>query len=357
MPVPMMMLREPVARRRHDDPVQGFASDEIVHVREWGTGNTHLMPHSRDGTIGSARGSWIRLAHVAREHARISRVDGYWVLKDMSSSSGIRLDGVRHSMFSLVPGCEIEIGDVTLVAESRGLAALRDVLVRLLGWAPERVTEVDLAVRAVRMAALHREPLFLCGSDGDVLSAARLLHQHTLGSEHPFITCAPRRILTGRKVINIANSLKALKVATGGTLCIWPGHQLLKLVKANRPPTFSVQLIVCGPPSQRADVLIRSRIVIPSLRRRKTEMDRIINEYLVDARTELGGTFLSSDHTWIRRHDAKTLSRIELATRRLVALRSAGGSITRAARLLGIAHSALSEWVARRKVPDLVARD
>lgn len=39
------------------------------------------------------------------------------------------------------------------------------------------MTEVDLAMRAVRMASLHRDPLFLCGSDGDVLSAARLLHQ------------------------------------------------------------------------------------------------------------------------------------------------------------------------------------
>jgi hypothetical protein len=65
------------------------------------------------------------------------------------------------------------------------------ILTRLLGWAPERGPEVDLAIRAVRIAALYHQPLIICGSDGDVVSAARLLHQHTLGAERPFIVCPP----------------------------------------------------------------------------------------------------------------------------------------------------------------------
>jgi hypothetical protein len=105
------------------------------------------------------------------------------------------------------------------------------------------------------------------------------------------------------------------------------------------------------------DTLFRSPIVLPTLQRRAAELDRLIDEHLVEARAELGGTFLPVDRMWIRRYDVATHARIESAARRVVALRGNGGSIKQAARVLGMAPSALYEWVGRRKIPDLIAAD
>lgn len=56
-----------------------------------------------------------------------------------------------------------------------------------------------------------------------------------------------------------------------------------------------------------------------------------------------GGSFAPSDRVSVGRHEAATLAQIEKATRRLVAMRGADGSITRAANQLGMSHGALSD--------------
>jgi hypothetical protein len=332
--------------------------DSVVHLREWGTRIIHPLPLDQVGaTIGAARNNWLRIQApgVAPQIALLARAGRCWTLRDLG---GVRLDGVAHSVVSLSPGSEIEIGGITLIAESPRLVALRGSLERLLGWAPDRAVDVDLAMRAVRRAALHREPLLLCGSVSDVLSAARLLHQHTFGNERPFVVCATRRATaSGRDAIIIAKPLPALRAAAGGTLCIWQGHRLAKLVPAIRRSTLRTQLMVFTFQPLPTDALFRSPIVVPTLRRRAAELERLIDEYLVEARAELGGTFLPVDRTWIRRYDAATHARIESAARRVVALRGNGGSVIRAATVLGMASSALYEWAGRRKIPDLIAAD
>lgn len=336
--------------------------DDVMHLREWGTTTIYPLPPGRGAAIiGTTRTAWLRITapagRITRELARLVRVQGSWTVRDLSSSGGVRLDGAIHRVVSLSPGSEIEVSGMRLVAESRRLVALRETLARLIGWAPELGAEVDLAMRTVRMAALRHQPLLVCGGDGDVVSAARLLHQHTLGAERPFIVCPPLRSLSSspREAIVIHDPRKALKAATGGTLCMWQGSQLDKLAASVQRPAWHAQLVVCAP--QRTDLLLKSPIVIPSLRKRATELDRIVDGFLVDACAEHGGTFLPGDREWIRRFDCKTLARIEFAVRRIVAIRGAGGSITSAARGLGMAHSALSEWVARRSIPNLSAAD
>ena len=338
--------------------------DRIVHLREWGTRIIHPLRLGR-GTpiIGAARGSWLRIAApgVADQHARLTRSGSTWTLRDLGSPRGVRLDGVPHSVVSLSPGSEIEIGDITLVAESQRLVALRESLERLLGWAPACAADVDLAMRAVRKAALHREPLLLCGSVSNVLSAARILHQHTFGNERPFVVCAAARRVTaasGQNAIVIAEPRRALRAAEGGSLCIWQGRRLAKFIPAIKRPALRTQLMVFTAQPLPTDMLFRSPIVIPSLQRRAAaELDRLIEEHLVEARAELGGTFLPVDRAWIRRYDTDTHATIEIAARRIVALRGDGDSITRAAQVLGMATSTLSEWVSRRKIPDLIAGD
>jgi hypothetical protein len=340
------------------EPLRWGIVDDLVHLREWGTTMIYPLPTGRGAaTIGAARNAWLRITapsgRIAKELGRLVRIRGGWMVRDLQSPGSLRLDGAIHSVVSLSPGSEIEIGGIRLIAESRRLVALREILTRLIGWAPERGPEVDLAMRAVRIAALYHQPLLICGSDGDVVSAARLLHQHTLGAERPFVVCPPRRSLSSgpRRAIVIHDPRKALKAATGGTLCMWQGSQPDKLAASVPWPVLHAQLVVC---TQRTDILLKSSLVIPPLRKRAVELDRIIDEYLVDACAEHGRTFLPADREWIRRFDAKTLARIEFAVCRIVALRGNGGSITGTARLLGKAHSALSEWVARRNIPDLV---
>jgi hypothetical protein len=338
-------------------------NDEVIHLRAWGTRILHALPSGlgRAGAIiGAARNCWLRIKSspgIAPQHARLARAGDRWTLRNLGDSAGVRVDGIEHSVVSLVPGAEIELGGITLIAESPRLVALRELIARLLGWAPERAGEIDLALRAVRMAALRRAPLLLCGVNGDVVTAARLLHRHTLGHERPFVICAPRRSLRRSTCDEpmISDALKALKAAASGTLCIWQGSESGRLMRAiHQLPTWPAQVMICTSPLAAA---FKVPIALPALRRRAAELERIIDAYLEDACAKAGGTFSSADRVWIRRHDAATHASIEFAARRAVALRSNDGAINRTARVLGMAHSALSEWVARRKIPGLVAVD
>lgn len=357
------VLRVPPLSR---DVSLGRGDDEVVHLREWGTGVVHPLPRGLGraaATIGTSPESWLRLKKspgVAAQQARLVRAASRWTLHVLGDTAAVRVDGIEHSVVSLAPGSEIEVGGITLVAESHRLMALREILARLVGWAPQRAAEVDHALQAVRIATLRRAPLLLSGLTGDVVTAARLLHRHTRGHDCPFVICAPRRSFKrstlAEPVIN--DSLKALKAATGGTLCIWQGSEGNRLMGAMpHQPTWPVQIMVCS--SLRHPVGIKTSVSVPALRRRVGELDRIIDEYLVQACADMGGTFSSADRAWIRRYDGATHATIELAARRAAALRSprgaiARGAITHAARVLGMAHSALSEWVSRRKIPGLV---
>ena len=101
-------------------------------------------------------------------------------------------------------------------------------------------------------------------------------------------------------------------------------------------------------PPQSSDPLIGSPVVLPRLTERASEIDRIIDAFAIDAGAAPGETLPPLDRQWLHRHEASTLSRIEKATRRLVAIRKAHGVITHAAAELGMAHGTLSEWFARR---------
>lgn len=341
--------------------------DAVTQLREWGTAEVHPLPGGPGGpgawNIGAAEGVWLRLAdetnRVSRLHARLTFDGARWIIADRESKNGIRCDGGRRLAFPLSPGVEIGIGGITLIAESAQLVALRGVLARLIGWSDASARDVDLALRAVRMAATRRESLLLCGA-GDLVAIAHLLHRHALGDARPFVVCDPRRRSTdpsARAAANYSTGIQALAAAAGGTLCVWRNRlppdfdAVIELVRA---PTSRVQLVVCTHAPQHTEPLIASPIVFPPLDERAAELDRIIDEYAAEAVAALGAvaTFTPADRDWVRRHEAATLPRIEKATRRLVAIRDNDGSITRAAAQLAMSHAALSEWVARRRLPE-----
>jgi hypothetical protein len=353
-----------IATNTDVDSDEWCISDEVIRLLKWGTEETFPLPdRAGGGEIGAAEGVWLRLQdetnQVSRVHARLAFDGAGWQLTDRESKNGIWCDGARQSAFSLAPGMEIGIGGITLIAESAQLIALRGVLARLIGWSDARAKEVDLALRAVQVAATRRESLVLCG-EGDLVSIAHLLHRHALGEARPFVVCDPRRRATdssARAMANYSTGMDALAAADGGTLCVWRTRlppDFDAVIQAVRGPEAQVQLVVCEHALQPLDLLIASPIVFPPLAERATELERVIDEYAAEAVVALGvhAVFTAADRDWVRRHEAATLAQIEKATRRLAAIRGNGGSITRAAAQLAMSHAALSEWIARRTLPE-----
>lgn len=89
-------------------------------------------------------------------------------------------------------------------------------------------------------------------------------------------------------------------------------------------------------------------IVVPSLETRRSELPRIVEGYLLDASAAQGQGWISDeDRDLVLAHDAESLATIEEATLRFATIRQTG-TITGAARRMGITHSALSRWLHRR---------
>jgi hypothetical protein len=236
---------------------------------------------------------------------------------------------------------------------------LRAYLGRLLGWS--NTGGIDHALRSIDLAREHRAQLVLCGS-GDLVSLAYGLHRRAFGGDTPFIVCDPRRGNTPASVrspANVVDAAEAFNAAVGGSLCIRrrrPPHGFSSLVDRLRG-SDNVQYICLEEDSLRW--LVRpGPIDVPDIAARASDLPRIVDEYVFDAVVELapspGSLVLSEgDRQWLIENAATTsLSEIEKATLRLVALRTSA-NLSRAAAQLGMATVSLSRWVARRKIPTL----
>ena len=330
--------------------------DEVTRFREWGTYVSYPLPPKHvPSMIGASRDCWLRLwdpnRSVSRFHAMLTHGNDGWFLEDLGSKNGVFLDGARVPALAVVPGAEIRIGEVTLIAESPKLLALRSLLERLICCADERRELDDQALFSVRVAVTHREPLLLCG-EGNLVPVARLLHQRALG-DRPFVVVRPRS--------RHARGMDALAEAAGGTLCVWRREQpddLDEVAAALQGPGAKALLVVCAhaPPrgndvASRIVTSVRS-IVLPPLASRVRELRRIIDAYAYDAIAAFGGGWLApADWAWIEQNAAGSLPLIGMATRRIVALHFCDESVTRAAKLLSMAHGSLSDWLARRSLP------
>lgn len=342
--------------------------DHVRRLREWGTDTIHVFPQPpllgpAEVSIGSAETCSLPLHDptglVSRLHARLVRNNATrWMLHDVGSKNGIRLNGARCSQIELVPGDEIGIGGLTLIAESSCSVALRGFLARLLGWRSERIQVVDHALRSIRMAATRRTALVLRG-DGDLVLIAHAIHRRAFGVDRPFIVCDPRRRqgrATVRSPENYETGMPAFAAATGGSLCVRSlrlPEDFSSVVTAIRDPNSKVRLVICAQTPEDWKEYLAAPITAPPLASRLDELDQIITEYAEDASVELGAprnSFLPADRDWVRMHSASSLPDIEKATLRLVAIRESRNLSSAAARL-GIAPVSLSRWIGRRKLP------
>src|SRR6185369_15700221 len=91
----------------------------------------------------------------------------------------------------------------------------------------------------------------------------------------------------------------------------------------------------------------------------QSELPRIVDEYARDAIAALDAhkvRFTEADRQWVLEHTPLSLSKIEKATLRLVAIRMSR-NLSRAAQRLGIAPVSLENWLGRRrKLPPMLLR-
>lgn len=355
----------------HPGITRWAVDDDVVQLREWGSSRVHRLPAPPlldqegawgDWLIGSSEECFVRISdplrQVSRRHARLLRDRLGWTLLDLGSKNGFRLDGALQNVAALEPGAEIEIGSVLLMAESRRLITLRHFVARILGWAPERMTAVDDALRAIRSARLRRAPLVIRG-EGDLVTIALDLHRRMVDADRPFVLCGPRRPSVDSNLRGIAateQGLAALAAARGGTLCIRGQRRPLDFVRvalALHAPSCRTQLIICDESRAEPESALALPITIPSLLARHEEVPRIIEEYCTDAALALGlrrPEAVMEIRAWIAQHSAANLPAIERAAYRLTALQ-VSRSIEEAARLVGVAAELLQTWMSRHGVP------
>ncbi len=327
------------------DVVARAVDDEPTRLREWGSDRAYPFPPPRGGEwlIGSGTDCWLLLSdahqYVSRRHALLFRDGERWHILDAKSKNGLWIDGERTSSAALVPGAEIGLGRRRLVVESPRTIRQRGLLARFIGWRAEQAPMLDRGLRALRQYAAMRMPLSLTGDD-DLVAIAQRIHREVVGDEQPFVVT--------KTDAGIDKHVEGLGAARGGTLCL-VGHRLfddLRAVRAlssDRAP--DCRLMICTRSGEQV-----TSLDVPRLATRPDDLERIVDEYAADAIAGLGAraeSFTRSDRTLLLESKPETLGEIEITTRRMIAIREHGG-VTHAAAKLGVTHSALSRWLARR---------
>jgi pSer/pThr/pTyr-binding forkhead associated (FHA) protein len=339
--------------------------EPVIHLRERGTERVHPLPGPDVSVcvIGSDPSAALRLFDtgglVSRAHARLVREGTQWKIEDLQSKNGLRQDGTRNLKFPVVPGVEIGIGSLNLIAENRPLVQLRKYLARVLGWDPDGQSLVEVAIQALRAAANKRQPLVLGGAD-DLVAVARQIHRRTTSPVAPFVVCG-RRLCKPDLSVNVtathADPATAFELAAGGTVCVRAEKLPVRLewlmeVAAELGARFQTQLIICAgkpirwwKPSQ--------SILVPTLARRSViDLRNIVADYAIDAIMDLDAaptSFTIANRDWVVRHAAKSFADIEVATLRIVACNDSG-NVHRAAARLGLSHAALGKWLKHRRL-------
>lgn len=145
-----------------------------------------------------------------------------------------------------------------------------------------------------------------------------------------------------------------MQAAIGGTLCVRaerPPEDFAFVMAMARQQDARFQLVLCS--GHDDDGFLSTAVQIPTLESRAAELPRIVDEYAADAASTLEvpiASFTEADRAWVLAHGTTSLSEIEKATVRLIALRTSA-SVDKAARRLGMATVSLSRWIGRRNIP------
>lgn len=336
----------------NEDPAPlGWAIDDpVIRFRVLGTEHVLDLPTADRCVIGSSPQCSLRLedptGRLSRRHAAALRHRGAWQMVDLDSTNGLRINNKRRRSIQLTPGDEVELGGVTLIAESQRSIELHALLQRWLGWSTSRLVDVDRALREVRAMANLRTALVLRGA-GDLVGIARRLHQVTLG-DRPFVPFA-----------SIERHDQGLERARNGTLCIDEHESMCRLRDAlatSDQADMRVRLVATlsstKPVAELAAMLSRiAMLSIPTLTERPDDIPRLLEAYGLEAADALGTAWLGlwrGDTQRMLDSGVTTFDQLETYALRLVAIRNWG--VTEGAKRLGVTHGALSRWARRWKI-------
>ena len=338
-------MRTRCVTRTKTDPelVDIPTDDEPMQFREWGTAKVYPLPspYAGDRTIGSAADAWLQLQDehqfVSRNHALLRYANQRWSIVDAGSKNGLWIDGLRADTSELTPGIEIAMGRVRLVVESPRTVAQRALVSRYLGFDATRRVVVDRALRLVREWVANRMPLWIAGND-DLVAIARRIHDEFVGA-HPFVVTT---------ISDAARSFaRARASGSSSTVCLRSERPTrdLRAVSALASEPEAPRLVVCS-----ASVGHVLPIEIPALDTRRAELAQIVDAYALDVIAALGArpsSYTATDRDAIVNWPLATLADVEESVRRMIAIREFGG-VTGAAAHIGVTHSSLSRWLARR---------
>ena len=231
---------------------------------------------------------------------------------------------------------------------------LRAFCRRLLGWSEARATVVDDAVNGLLTAVARGMPIALRGAS-DLVPVAYVLHRRILGAERPFVVCDPRRRDgegSVRAPPNRRTGTLALEAAMDGSLCLRSGRlpaDFDRLRQSLREDVPAATIFICLQGDDRVLDLLCRPLEIPPLSARRSESDRLLQESLDEAATELGTASLRIP----RRLRQGVLERVasfaelEKTALRVVALATVR-NLSQAAERLGMAQVSLTRWLCRR---------
>jgi DNA-binding NtrC family response regulator/pSer/pThr/pTyr-binding forkhead associated (FHA) protein len=167
----------------------GEAARPAARLRVREKGRERVVPLEGDAlTVGSDPGNGLVLSDpfVSGRHLALERRDGRWRVRDLGSTNGTVLGGVRVRDAELAPGATLQLGDAELWLEASdgGAPAPRDAFEGMLSRDPamrqvfslmERVAPSDVAVTILGETGTGKELV------------ARALHRLSPRREAPFI--------------------------------------------------------------------------------------------------------------------------------------------------------------------------
>src|SRR5262249_25354010 len=117
------MTSPPTDSTSADPAAAGWTIDDpVTRLRVLGSERVFDLTTSHRWMLGSSPGCPPRLddppRRVSRRHAKASREGEVWTLTDLGSTNGLRVNGERRRSIQLAPGDEVELGGLTLIAES-----------------------------------------------------------------------------------------------------------------------------------------------------------------------------------------------------------------------------------------------
>lgn len=82
-------------------------------------GGLPIPLHADNLILGRSRKCDIQVhsTTVSSKHCRLRLVSGYWVVEDLGSSNGVRVDGVRFREKCVMPGCELSLARESFILD------------------------------------------------------------------------------------------------------------------------------------------------------------------------------------------------------------------------------------------------